>query len=101
MTTLKDYVKAYLLREPRFRQREHKDRGIAQLLMQKWPDLRQIERETLAKVLHDFNSMDRYWRQLLDENSELRGTDYEDKAKLEEEKKEELGYGSKEKSQIL
>ena len=87
---LKDLVKSYLEEEPLFRERKNKDRGIVHLLIDRY-GLNLTESRLIALV-QDYASMDRMWRQILQQNPELRGSDFKDKEKLEQEKQAELGY---------
>jgi predicted ribosome quality control (RQC) complex YloA/Tae2 family protein len=88
----KERVEEYLKKEPRFRERAHKDRGLANLLMERYPELRDVKKETIIAAVQDYASMDRAWRQTLERQEELRGSDYHDKVRLEQEKKLDLGY---------
>ena len=90
---LTDQVEEYLQREPLFRERKKKDNGIANLLMKNYPVLKNIDRAVVVAICQDYASMDRYWRMITRIHPELRGTDYDDKAALEEIKQMELGYG--------
>ena len=65
MQTLKNVVLGYLKTETRFRERKNKNKGIANLLLRRYPDLRGIKKDVLVEALHDYGSMDRAWRQLL------------------------------------
>lgn len=51
-----------------------------------------LDREDFAKVVQLERSYDRAWRKVLEEREDLRGTDYQDKEKLENDKLVELGY---------
>lgn len=90
----KQQILKYLVDEPRFRERSCKLRGIADVLIQKYQ--LDIDRRKLADILKDGETMNRMWRQLLQEREDLRGSDYgeEDgtKVALEQNKKLELGY---------
>jgi hypothetical protein len=92
MKTFKQKVKEYLENEPRFRERSNKDRGIINMLIIKYPMISSIRKETFISIVQDYSTMDRYWRQILDENEGLRGRDYVDKKRLVQEKQIELGY---------
>lgn len=87
---LYDQVKTYLENEPRFREREAKNRGIADLIIKKYN--LDIDRRMLADILAEANSMDRAWRKCLEEDETLRGNDYNEKTILETKKQIELGY---------
>ena len=96
--SLKDSVLCYLKSEPRFRERKNKDRGLVNLLTKKYPTLGNLVREgTMSKeelvdFVRDYASTDRTWRQALEENKALRGSDYLDKDRLAQCKQTELGY---------
>jgi hypothetical protein len=96
--SIKIAVEEYLKSEPRFRERKEKDRGMVYLLGRRYGTLGmllkrgEISYDTMIAVIQDAYSMDRAWRQALQHNPELRGTDYEDKTILEAEKQLELGY---------
>lgn len=92
---LKQQLQKYLEMQPLARERKNKDRGIVNVLLNKYPELLFIEKESLVKFVKDYNSMDRSWRQILSETPSLRGSDYNDKDLLEEEKLVELGYKTK------
>ena len=93
MKNLTAEVHDFLKAAPRFRERKKKNRGIGYLLSQRYPFMRNIDLGILAAVVEDAGSIDRYWRKILHEYPELRGSDYNDKAALEEIKQMELGYG--------
>lgn len=85
-------IKAYLEREPRARERANKDRAIINVLMREYPALETIPKPILIEFVQQYATYDRAWRQTLEKNPHLRGTDYQDKAQLETEKQRELGY---------
>lgn len=87
---MKEDVLAYLESEVRFREREARMRGIADLLIAKYNI--DIDRRKLADIISDANTMDRCWRKILEERPDLRGTDYKEKDKLEQEYILNLGY---------
>lgn len=89
---MENLVLQYLKDEPKFRERCNKDRGIVNLLRDKYPQLIPISKETLTSVIQDANSMDRYWRLLTSRYPELRGKDYDTKRVVEERKQISLGY---------
>jgi hypothetical protein len=93
--TIKQQIYEYLEKETRFRERRNKDRGIVNLLVMKYPVLREISKDILVEVVRDYNSMDRYWRMVLDkERPDWRGSDYGTKDIVEQTKELELGYES-------
>lgn len=91
-------VLRYLKKEPKFRERRNKDRGLVNLLMDMHPALRQaietggLKKETVIDIVQEYATMDRQWRDHLKHNPDLRGSDYEEKAELEQKKQVELGY---------
>ena len=94
----KQEVKSYLEIEPKFRNRRSKDYGLVNLLAHKYRTLGQaiasglITKEVVVALVQDYATYDRAWRQLLEQNPELRGTDYGQKEELEKQKQIELGY---------
>lgn len=94
--TIKKLVENFLASEPKFRERSNKDRGIIHLLLKRSDSapLWEAPRDLLTKFVQDYASMDRAWRQALEKNPDLRGSDYEDKAELETKKRISLGYPS-------
>ncbi len=95
--TLRSLVENFLVKTPMFRERIHKDRGIAHLLIEKpeYSVLKGIRKEVLTRFVQDYTSMDRSWRQILQERPELRGKDYEEKDMKVNSKRLELGYSVK------
>lgn len=91
---LQQTIYDYLQRQPLFRERKNKDQGIVNVLIDKYPILATIPKRVLVDVVRDYNSADRYWRLLLDDNHhpELRGKDYDTKQIVEQTKEIELGY---------
>lgn len=97
---IKSTVKKYLEDQPLFRERKNKDRGIVNILMRRYPKIHQILKEELitkdelAEIMREYSSMDREWRRILslEENAHLRGSDYEEKERLEAQKMADLGY---------
>ena len=89
---LRREIEEYLEDEPRARERRFKDRALVNILLKKHPALSRVPKEVLIGLVQDFNSLDRYWRMILMERPELRGVDYEDKVRYEQEKELGLGY---------
>lgn len=85
-------VEKYLEKEPRARERRNKDRALVNLLVERYPELQNVRKETLISAVQDFNSMDRYWRLTLKNREDLRGRDYNDKAYYEQREQINLGY---------
>lgn len=81
----------YLKTEPRARERANKNRAIGNLLLEKY-HTGQFSKEVMSNLVGEVLSLDRKWRKILEENPDLRGTDYKDKDRLEQEKQLELGY---------
>lgn len=87
-----------LIEEPRARERKNKDRAIVNLLIKEygWLDRLILEnpkiKDSVIRLVGDYGSYDRLWRDILKKNKKLRGSDYGDKVKLEQEKMIELGY---------
>lgn len=87
-----EIIKNYLKIEPKARERRLHQRGMVNLLLNRYPELKEIKKETLVNFCHDFESFCRIWRKVLADTPELRGLDYDTKEIFEELKKEELGY---------
>lgn len=91
-------IENYLKEEPKFRERRSKDRGLVNLLMKQYDSLRIsidrgiISKDTVIAIVQDYASMDRMWRKTLEEQPELRGSDYDNKDQFEAKKLVELGY---------
>lgn len=83
-------IKKDLTGHPALRERKNKNRYIAIKLERKYHT--GLSTEALVNIIIDSSSMDRAWRKVLQDNPELRGTDYGDKDELEEKKVLELGY---------
>lgn len=89
---MKYELKTYLENEPRARERRNKDRAIVNLLLKHYPSLASVKKEILVEFVKDHNTLDRSWRQLLQEYPRLRGSDYDQKEVLVQQKRIELGY---------
>jgi hypothetical protein len=85
-------IKNYLEKEPRSRERSLHQRGMVNLLLDKYPDLFPVPKDKLVDFCHDFESYCRIWRKVLSENENLRGQDYETKQIMEQEYQIGLGY---------
>lgn len=92
--TIYDEIKKELEKSPRARERKNKNAFIAWILEKKYAGRIQtgIDRALLEDFVRDSATYDRAWRQVLQLEVSLRGTDYEDKKTLEQEKELELGY---------
>lgn len=83
----------YLKKEPRARERKNKNRAIGNLLKSKYhSNLMDIEQSRMADIVSEVLTLDRQWRKILEENPDLRGTDYKEKVELAQKKQIELGY---------
>lgn len=90
-----DKIKRLLEEKVEARERKNKNRAIAFLLVNKYPQLKEINRETLITIVKDVNGLDRAWRKVLEDNESLRGSDYDkndNKKILQQEVMLELGY---------
>lgn len=96
--TKKQKIIDYLEREPLFRERKNKDKGIVNLLRKQYRGLDEallehlITKDEVVAMLQDYAALDRAWRQALEKREDLRGSDYDDKAELEKEAQRSLGY---------
>src|SRR3990167_6192387 len=84
-----------------FRERRCKDAGLIGILIQEYPQLQGISKETIRAICNDYASLDRIYRQALQKNPAWRGSDYSDKDWLEDQKQKELGYTHKEEQLTL
>lgn len=87
-----DNLKGLLEQKAEARERKNKHRAVAYLLVKKYPQLRELPRETLVSIVKDSNGMDRAWRKVTEVNENLRGRDYGMKEQLEQEAQIEMGY---------
>jgi seryl-tRNA synthetase len=96
--SLKHLVENYLESQPLFRERKNKDRGIVNILISRHFKLGEAIRQGLlskgqvTEIMQEYATMDRAWRQALEQHEELRGKDYDEKVRLEQEKQIQLGY---------
>ena len=95
--SLKIQIEEYLDEQPLFRERKNKDRGIVNLLINRYGLHHVIEqgiltKESITAIVQDYASMDRSWRKSLEENEKWRGKDYDDKDELEAKAMVGLGY---------
>ena len=100
--SLKTIVEENLRDYPQFRERKNKDDCLTDLLIKKYGLGNLVKegwmsRSTIKSIVQDYSSMDRAWRKCLEDHPHLRGSDYDDKDKLEVKKMEELGYRGTEK----
>jgi hypothetical protein len=95
MSHLKKNVYDLLEKSIPFRERKNKDKGIVIILYNRYPVLKtsEIKMDIMIEILKDYTTMDRAWRYILDkERSDLRGLDYAEKDKLEQDKMLDIGY---------
>ena len=92
--TIYDEVKKHLEKAPKARERKSKNTFLAWLLHNKYSSEMQtgVTVDMLERIIVDASSYDRAWRQILQLEPSLRGSDYEEKQVLEEAKQIELGY---------
>lgn len=92
----KNYDAMYsLLREqPKARERKSKNRAIAHILQKRYQQLAQVDKGVLADAIGEIHSLDRSWRKVTEDHEHLRGSDYDDKPRLEKEVQESLGYST-------
>lgn len=91
---LEDQVKSKLVQHPQYRERHKKVEFMARWLHNKYPTiLGSVEKlKTIEDMVDEVISVERYWRKVLQENPELRGSDYQDKARVEQKVQIGLGY---------
>jgi len=82
----------YLNEDARFRERANKNKGIANMLKEKYQVLSEVDRNVVLEIIGDCINWERQWRDILLKNESLRGSDYDKKTILEQEKMLELGY---------
>lgn len=87
---MKNEILNYLKADPRFRERKNKNKGLANLVMQKYGI--EIPKDKRDDFIADILGADRSWRKALEENEEFRGSDYAQGEILSQEKQIALGY---------
>lgn len=87
-------IKQKLIKYPEYRERRKKAEFLAKWLRHKYPTLLgNIERlSTIESMVDEVISAERYWRKVLQDNPELRGSDYSSKDKIVQEVQIGLGY---------
>jgi len=88
--TVRDFLEVH----PKARERREKNRAIGRLLQSRYQFLAGVPDTTLVDMVVDASNLDRYWRQTLEQHPHLRGTDYDTKKKVEQQKQQDLGYES-------
>jgi len=92
VTMNQDTVRCFLELHPLARERRQKNRAIARLLQTRYAFLQGIPDTTLVDMIVDAANLDRYWRQTLEQHPNLRGSDYDTKKKVMQQKQQDLGY---------
>jgi len=86
-------IKKYLEKSKSARERKNKNKFLAWFIYNKfqlWTE--PITQEKLEDIIVKASDYDRFWRKVLEENPSLRGSDYGDKQKVEQEKQIQFGY---------
>lgn len=83
MKTNYERLQEYLQIEPRARERKNKNRAIGNVILEDY--YLDIPKQTMSEIVAEILTYDRVWRKILEENPALRGMDYLDKQKLENE----------------
>ena len=92
--TIYEEIKTHLEKYPTARERSNKNKFIGWLLDKTYHlTTAGISKGALPNIVTDVSSYDRAWRQVLEREPHLRGSDYGQKDELETKKQEELGYG--------
>lgn len=73
-----------------FRERRNKNYGIAEILIKE--HALNVNAKRLEEIIVEYASLDRQWREVTKDHPHLRGSDYEDRVRLMQEKQIELGY---------
>jgi hypothetical protein len=82
---------SFLTEHKEARERKNKNRCIAYVVSRMHPSS-DIKIELLEDMVGEILTMDRAWRKTLEDNSNLRGTDYKEKERLEKKVQKDLGY---------
>jgi len=82
----------YIKKEPRFRKRANKNRGLANLLLKMHPVIQSVDPKIFSHIIGEVLTMDRVWRKFMADNPDFRGSDYDEKGRLEQVAMAELGY---------
>jgi hypothetical protein len=91
-TEINDNLYNLVKDKPKARERRFNARTVAMVLQLEHPLMQQIPLDKLEQYIKESKTLSRQWRKLLEEKPEFRGSDYGDKAKLEQKKMIELGY---------
>lgn len=87
---IKNTLEKYLEAEPRARERANKNRAIGNVIIRKYA--LEMDKDVMADIVGEILTADRAWRQILEQQPDLRGSDYNDKDLLEKEAQLNLGY---------
>lgn len=87
-------MEKFLEKEPKARERKFKDKAIGRILQDRHIRTKEYPIEQLTEIVGEVLALDRSWRLILEKREELRGTDYKDKEKLEQETMVALDYQS-------
>ncbi len=90
--SIKDLTKECLEKVPASRERKNRSKLVWWVLQRETNGFDSMNKELFCELFTKGESISRWARKLQEENPELRGTDYEEKERLEQEKQEELGY---------
>lgn len=88
---LKKKVYDIIVKYSEARERRNKSKVVAGLIKKDFPVLN-VDYKLLAEILERAETYDRYWRKILEENENLRGSDYKTKKRVVQRKQIELGY---------
>lgn len=93
-----ELIKQKLIAFPNFRERSRRGEYLATLalrhlgLEQSFKEGNRFTTKQLSDIAVAYESLNRAWRKVLEENKDLRGKDYEEKIELVQAKQLELGY---------
>lgn len=88
-------IKRYIEKSKSARERKNKNKFLAWLIYNKFQLWQEpITEEKLEDIIIKASDYDRHWSKVLEENPELRGSDYGDKQKVEQARQIESGYES-------
>jgi hypothetical protein len=82
----------YLLKEPRARERANKYKTLTNLVIKRFPEAGDVDKQKLIEWIYYAIKQDRNWRWLLQHHEELQGKDYKDKKRLVKKALLEYGY---------
>jgi hypothetical protein len=87
-------MEIFITFNPEAGERKNKDRACVAIILKKerFAPLLDVNRALLIDFAQEYATHDRAWRKVLQDNPELRGTDWEEKQPLEAKAKQDLGY---------